>query len=308
MLLSIDDLQVSINKVPILHDVHLSLNEGDIYGLLGPNGAGKSTTINTALGLSKVDGGNINIFGIDVSRDGAVAAIRGDIGVLPEHGGFYDWMTAVDYLSFFASLYGRDMSREEINQRLHRVGLKQNAGQVISNFSQGMRQRLGLARALIPDPRLIILDEPTNGLDPRGRRDIHDTLSDLAGEGVGILLCTHLLDDVERLCSRIGIIVEGRTVAEGAIDDLLRNERHLNRFKLRLASPPPKPEPSGLIESLSIVAHDDEWWHVSLDAGTLPETLWRELFSRGWEITEIRREGGGIEDLYLSLTEAGEKS
>jgi len=303
MLLSIEALKVSINNTPVLHDVHMSLKEGEIHGFLGPNGAGKSTTINTVLGLLKSDSGHIEVFGNTAIGGAAGAKIREQIGVLPEQNGFYDWMEATDYLEFFARLYGRAISRQDIRLRLNRVGLEPKDGQTITMFSRGMKQRLGLARALIANPRLIILDEPTNGLDPRGRRDIHDILSSLAAEGAGILLCTHLLDDVERLCSSVGIIVEGRTVIEGPVADLLRDRGHQNRFKIRMAVPPSAEEQSKIADNVSVLGHDDDWWLLQFDAGTSSETVWRELFFRGWKITEIRQEGGGIEEMYLSLTD-----
>jgi ABC-2 type transport system ATP-binding protein len=155
--------------------------------------------------------------------------------VLTERNGFYDWITAEEYLGFFAELYGHRLATAELRDRLALVGLELRPGQRIGTFSRGMRQRSGLARALIADPALLILDEPTNGLDPRGRRDIHDVLIGLAGRGVGILLCTHLLDDVDLLRHRIGVIVEGRTVAEGTIAELVRTTGHSARFRVRLA-------------------------------------------------------------------------
>jgi len=303
MLISIESLKLSINQTPILHDVHLSLQEGQIHGFLGPNGAGKSTTINAILGLLKTDSGHIEVFGKKANTGVDDPKVRREIGVLPEQSGFYEWMTATDYLEFFSSMYGQSIGKKEISERLHRVGLDQKGETIIGTFSRGMKQRLGLARSLISNPRLIILDEPTNGLDPRGRRDIHDILLSLAADGAGILLCTHLLDDVERLCSSVGIIVDGRTVAEGAVNDLLRDSGNLNHFKLRMTSPPSAEDQSNMANNVSIVAHNGEWWHLNIDTGTSPETVWRELFFRGWEITEICREGGGIEDMYLTLTE-----
>ena len=299
MLMEIDKLRLSLGGVPILHDVHLALGEGEIYGLIGPNGAGKSTTIAAALGLLEPDAGLVRIFG----KDPHVAAheVYGHLGVLPEQNGFYDWMSAEEYLAFFAALHECRIGEKEMRGRLTAVGLEPRPRQAIGTYSRGMRQRLGLARALVADPKLLILDEPTNGLDPRGRREIHDILLGLAGRGVGILLCTHLLDDVARLCRRVGIIVDGRTVAEGAIADLVRNENRLVRFRLRLAGEPPAV--LGENEHVSVVAHEGEWWVVDLDPDVKPDAAWRELLFRGWPISEIRREGGGLEDLYLTLTE-----
>lgn len=299
MLIEIEGLRLSIGGVPILHDVRLALGEGEIYGLLGPNGAGKSTTIAAALGLIKPDGGRVRVFGKDPWT--ASPEIYGGIGVVPEQSGFYDWMTAEEYLAFFAQLHRRDDGPNKMRERIAAVGLEPRPAQAIGTYSRGMRQRLSLARALVAEPKLLVLDEPTNGLDPRGRRDIHDLLIGLAGRGVGILLCTHLLDDVDRLCRRVGIIAEGRTVAEGAIADLVRSERRLARFRLRLIG-----QPAALpdeIQHVSVVAHEGDWWIVDLDPEVTPDAAWRELLFRGWPIAEIRREGGGLDELYLALTE-----
>jgi ABC-2 type transport system ATP-binding protein len=154
---------------------------------------------------------------------------------------------------------------------------------------------------MIADPALLILDEPTTGLDPRGRREVHDILLDLSRRGVGILLCTHLLDDVERLCDRIGIIVQGRTVAEGSIEELVRNAGVAARFKLRLAGEPPTERLENL--PVAVVARDGDFWIVNLDSGVVPQQAWGELLRRGWPITEITCEGGGLEEVYFGLTE-----
>ncbi|MFZ5790149.1 MAG: ABC transporter ATP-binding protein [Pseudomonadota bacterium] len=300
MLVDIRKLEARIGDRPILRDVSLSLDRGEIYGLLGPNGAGKTTTIFAALGVLPRSGGFVRILGRDPAQDGE--AIRQDIGVLPDPNGFYDWMTAGAYLAFFAGLYGVRLELPEIRQRLDRVGLAPRRGQPIGTFSRGMRQRLGLARALLADPALLVLDEPTNGLDPRGRRDIHEVLLHLAREdGVGILLCTHLLDDVERLCSKVGFIVEGRTVMEGEIAGLLRTREHFERFRLRLSAPAPA-NPT-LPRLTRVVACEGQSVVIDVDPSIAPEEAWRELMFRGWPIVEIARAGGSIEDLYLDLTE-----
>lgn len=300
MLLDIRSLAISLGGAPVLRDVSLTVNEGEICGLLGPNGAGKSTTIAAALGLVRGTSGLVRVLGHDPMT--APRDVRALIGVLPERNGFYDWMTAPSYLRFFARLYGRAPGPAEIARRLDQVGLQAPPRQSIGAFSHGMRQRLGLARALIGNPVLLILDEPTNGLDPRGRRDIHDTLIDLSvNQGVGVLLCTHLLDDVDRLCKRVGIIVEGRTVAEGDIAELLRGGVQALRFRLRLSGEPPST--GGHVRGITKIGRQGGWWIVQIDPTISPDAAWRELMFTGWPITEIRRSGGGLEDLYLDLTE-----
>ncbi len=297
VLLDIAALSLAIDDVPILHDVRLHVAEGGIYGLVGPNGAGKSTTIAALLGLLPGAKGRMSVLGQD-PRTGA-HEVRRRMGVLPEQNGFYDWMTADAYLAFFGEIYGRRLTGSEIEARIEQVGLAPRAGQRIGTYSRGMRQRLGLARALIGDPELVVLDEPTNGLDPRGRREIHDILLELARRGVGVLLATHLLDDVERLCDQVGVLVGGRTVAEGRIAELIGAAGHAERFRLRLAGEPP----AGDVAHVHVVAREGEWSIVDVDPGVRPDAAWRELMLTGWPINEIRREGGGLESLYLALTE-----
>ncbi|WP_247882895.1 ABC transporter ATP-binding protein [Azospirillum sp. TSA2s] len=234
--LKIRDLAINIGDTPVLHAVSLSVRPGEVVGLLGPNGAGKTTTMAAALGLLPKRSGETRLFDQDPSIAGP--AIRRRVGILPDRHGFYDWMTALDYLTLFANLYGSPLTPQTATDLLDRVGLAPHRRQPIGAFSHGMRQRLGLARALVPIPKLLLLDERTNGLDPQGRRTIHDILVSLALQGVGILLCTHLLDDVERLCHRIALIVEGRTVAEGKIEELLHTHAFDRRFRLRLGMTP----------------------------------------------------------------------
>jgi len=300
MLIDMQHVQLSLNDAPVLRDVSLSLGEGEIYGLLGPNGAGKSTTIAVVLGLLSPDAGQVQVLGQDPLVQ--PVAVHRQVGVLPEQNGFYGWMTGSDYLAFFARLYGRPHDAEAMRALMAQVGLAPRDGQRIATYSRGMAQRLGLARALVPQPRLLILDEPTNGLDPRGRREIHDVLIELSTRhGVGILLCTHLLDDVDRLCQRIGIMVEGRSVVEGGLSELIRSGHSAARFRVRLREAPPADtrRPTGV----SFIRSEGEWWIADVDPSTQPEQAWRELLFLGWPIVEVVRAGGGLEDLYLSITE-----
>jgi ABC-2 type transport system ATP-binding protein len=303
MLIEIQGLKLDIGPHAVLQDVSLTLQKGQIYGLLGPNGAGKSTTISVVTGLRKPTGGTVRVLGLDPAADAIILHRR--IGVLAEQAGFYDWMSAGDYLRWVASLYQIKLDQAEIARLLGQVGLQGQNHASIATYSRGMRQRLGLARALVNKPELLILDEPTNGLDPRGRREIHDVLLDLsANHGVGILLCTHLLDDVDRLCTRVGIIAQGRTLLEGAIADLLYVQRTAVRYRLRVE--PAGAIPPSLPAEVSVLARLGDWWHVEIASSIEPFSAWRTLLDSGLRITEIEREGGGLEELYMSVTEAKE--
>lgn len=299
MLVNANHLKLTLNGQAILQDVSVHIERGEIYGLLGPNGAGKSTTIAVLLGLYEPDAGEVRLF--NAPHDDPLS-LRGRIGVMPERAGFYEWMSAHDYLAWYASFYGG--LQQPAADLLHLVGLGDSGGRPVGQFSRGMQQRLALARALVDGPELLILDEPTNGLDPRGRREIHDLLLRLAAErSVGILLCTHLLDDVERLCGRIGIIDGGRTRLESSLQELASARTGGRRFRLRLEKPPA--DPSSLPPGVTLTGESQDWWHclIAPDNTTPLPTLWEDLLvGHGWEIAEIHVEGGGLEALYLQMT------
>jgi ABC-2 type transport system ATP-binding protein len=299
MLVKLENLELSLGGTQILKDVRLHVDRGEIYGLIGPNGAGKSSTIFVILGLHVADSCTLELFGKSSNKPSP--GLRRRIGVMPEHAGFYGWMNAPDYLAWYAGLYGGP--RRPIPGLLEQVGLSDTGGRAIRQFSHGMRQRLGLARALVHNPELLILDEPTNGLDPRGRRMIHDLLLGLAEQqGVGILLCTHLLDDVDRLCSRIGIIDHGRTVLERPLAEMLGQQQLGRRFRIRIETLPE--DQRALPSGVSLVGREGSWCHFIVNAANrLPlAALWEDLMVHGWRFTEIHAEGGGLEELYLSLT------
>lgn len=291
-------LHLNLGDREVLRGVNLCLQPGVIYGLLGPNGAGKSTTLSVITGLRKAHSGSVRVLGMDPARDGR--SLRARIGVLPEQAGFYDWMSGRDYLDWSARLYGKRQGQAEALGLLRRVGLDTADPSGIGTYSRGMRQRLALARALINNPELLVLDEPTNGLDPRGRREIHDVLLGLSHkEGIGILLCTHLLDDVDRLCSSVGILAEGQTLLEGSIPDLLGRRRASLCYRILMA---PGPHTILLPPGINVVTRIEDWWHIELAADLMPAEAWLRLMEAGFRILEIHREGGGLEELYLAAT------
>jgi ABC-2 type transport system ATP-binding protein len=303
-MISIENLVLSINGQEILKGIDLHLQPGDIYGLLGPNGAGKSTTIFALLGLRVRGGGRVSVLGND-PKDHALE-IRRAVGVMPERAGFYDWMTAIAYLRWYANLYRQSPSDADLHELLEKVGFGAVDGHRIDSYSRGMKQRLAVARALAPRPRLLILDEPTNGLDPKGRREIHDLLLDfVADQSAGVLLCTHLLDDVDRLCNRIGIIDQGRTLLEGPLSELLVEQGAGRRYRLRLER---SPDTANLPAGLTLLAREGNWWHLQLQPGTpeAPSAFWGKLWQQGWHILEIRLEASGLEDLYLNTADQTE--
>ena len=299
-MINIENLRLTIEGKEILNDIDMHLRPGDIYGLLGPNGAGKSTTIFALLGLRARENGRISVLGEDPADD--AVAIRRSVGVMPEKAGFYEWMTATDSLRWYGRIYDCQPTDKDLGMMLEKVGLGAESHRFVGTYSRGMKQRLSVARALIPRPRLLILDEPTNGLDPKGRREIHDLLVEFAADGnTGVLLCTHLLDDVDRLCNRIGIIDKGRTRLEGSIADLLAEQGGGQRYRLRLET---EPDTTNLPDGVAITGCESGWWRVQVAAALSggPSTLWPELWQRGWKILEIRSETSSLEEFYMSHT------
>jgi ABC-2 type transport system ATP-binding protein len=205
-----------------LRDLNLQVEPGEVYGLLGPNGSGKSTTLKIILGLVSPTRGRTRIFG----RDSSEVATRESVGFLPESPYFYKFLTGVETLRFFGKLCG--LSGWELNDRVQElldlVGLTDARNQRLSTYSKGMLQRIGLAQALINEPKLLVLDEPTAGVDPSGSRDICNLIVDLKERGATVLLSSHLLGQVQEICDRVGILAKGALVREGPLQDLIAIE------------------------------------------------------------------------------------
>ena len=202
-----------------VRDLSLEVREGEVYGLLGPNGAGKSTTLKMLLGLVTPTSGTAEVFG----HDSRAFAARSDVGFLPENPYFYKFLTGAETLRFYGKLCG--LSGAKLNARVEEllalVGLADARNRRVGSYSKGMLQRIGLAQAIIQDPRLVVLDEPTAGVDPVGSRQIRDLILALKARGMTVLLTSHLLEQVQEVCDRVGIMARGRLVREGDLDQLV---------------------------------------------------------------------------------------
>ena len=209
-------------KVIAVRDLTLRIEPGEVYGLLGPNGSGKSTTLKIILGLVSPTRGRTEIFG----RDSRLVASREAVGFLPENPYFYKYLTGAETLRFFGRLCGMQGAtlKSRINELLDLVGLDNARDRRLGTYSKGMLQRIGLAQALIYDPRLVVLDEPTAGVDPAGSREIRDLIMDLKRRGITVLLSSHLLAQAQEICDRIGILADGVLVREGRLQDLIAIE------------------------------------------------------------------------------------
>jgi ABC-2 type transport system ATP-binding protein len=208
--------------VVAVNNLNLQIEPGEVYGLLGPNGSGKSTTLKIILGLVSATRGHTEIFG----RDSRLVESRQAVGFLPENPYFQKFLSGEETLRFFGSLCGLKggVLKDRVNELLDLVGLTKARNRRLGTYSKGMLQRIGLAQALVHDPRLVVLDEPTAGVDPAGSRDIRDLIFDLKKRGITVLLSSHLLAQAQEICDRVGILANGVLVREGHLEELIAIE------------------------------------------------------------------------------------
>ena len=209
---------MNFGKVQAVDDISLEIGRGQVVGLLGHNGAGKTTSIKMILGILRPTSGTVRVFGHDPANDVKMAALRKQMGYLPENLSFYPQLSGRETLRYFAQLKGAD--RQEQEQLLDELGLLHAADRRVKTYSKGMRQRLGLAQAMLNQPKLLILDEPTVGLDPVATRDLYDKIELLKQQGTTIILCSHVLSGVEQHLDRALILSAGKILAQGSIDEL----------------------------------------------------------------------------------------
>jgi ABC-2 type transport system ATP-binding protein len=286
-----------------LDGLDLTVPAGSIVGLLGPNGAGKTTTLRLITGLARPTAGAVEIDGRPLRPDDLAG--RRDIGVLDQAPRFYGWMRGRELVAFAARLAG--LSARDAQQRtetvLERVGLRDAGRRRISAYSGGMRQRLGIAAALVAGPRLLVLDEPVSSLDPEGRRDLLTLIAELRGSAT-VLFSTHVLDDVERICDRVGILAGGRLVEDAPLPDLLARFS-AGRFRME-PSPGQDAAVAALVTRLEAAA-----WCTSLarDGGTLvvgvaddaAGRLLPEVVAAGVSLERFERARPTLEDVFLDL-------
>lgn len=282
-----------------VNELSLAVQPGEIYGFLGRNGAGKSTTLRMILGLVWPTSGVIRVAGESV-RPGRRRR-SWPVGAIVESPVFYDYLPARTNLELLASLSG-GASPSRIDAVLDLVGLTARSQEPVGVYSHGMRQRLGLAQALLPDPRLVILDEPLDGLDPNGIRELRQVMLNIVREsGVTIMYSSHILSEVELTCDRVLVIHEGNRLYEGSTGDLIAGA---SRVRLRLRAG----DPTGVFErapGIEETEKDGGVWRLSMDHTRVPE-LNRALVEAGLDVLELTPERRSLEDVFLALTaEAG---
>lgn len=279
----------------------LSIAKGEIFGLLGPNGAGKTTTILMMLGLTEPTDGQAKICGHDPARE--ALQVKRKVGYLPDDVGFYEDRTALDNLVYTARLNGlpQSESTERAFSLLERTGLAASAGKKVGAFSRGMRQRLGLADVLIKNPEVIILDEPTLGIDPEGVRELLELISSLSrDEGLTVLLSSHHLHQVQQICDRVGLFVKGRLIAAGDIPSLSKalNEDGLIQIEVGTAHWTDQlVHRLSELEGVQTISRNNEILTVVCDRDLTPKIA-EIVIGEEAELTYLRRKEYGLDDIY----------
>ncbi|HUK85105.1 MAG TPA: ABC transporter ATP-binding protein [Candidatus Acidoferrum sp.] len=214
------DVTKRYNEIVAVNNLNLSISTGEIFGLLGPNGSGKSTTLKMLLGLVPADSGSINVLGLDVQKNSV--EVKQLVGYVPEAANIYEFLTGIEYLDFIADIYGVPTAekKQRINEYLKALQLEGREGDMINSYSDGMRKKISLISAFLHKPKLLLLDEPLNALDPRSARIVKDFLHTLKGQGVTTIMSTHVLEIAEAICDRIGIMYQGNILALGNMEEL----------------------------------------------------------------------------------------
>ncbi|WP_276352273.1 ABC transporter ATP-binding protein [Cohnella caldifontis] len=309
IVLSVQGLKKNIGGKPIIRGVSFDVRAGEIFGFLGPNGSGKTTTIRMLVDLIKPTGGRVLVCGEDVSRS-PEKALR-HVGCIVENPEMYGYLTGWENLEHFARMQ-KGITRERILEVAEIVGLDKRIHDKVKTYSLGMRQRLGIAQALLGSPKLLILDEPTNGLDPLGIKELRAFIRRLADEGMSLFISSHLLSEIQLMCDRVAIISHGEVIAVGKVEELIA---HADTYTLWLLDQPGKGR--GMLAADPNVRLVGEHEHriddavlagmkeaivTVMDEDRIPGMV-AELVRAGVEVRAVQRVTPSLEELFLSLTE-----
>jgi ABC-2 type transport system ATP-binding protein len=296
-ILQVENLVKSYGDVEAVRGVSFAVAEGEVFGLLGPNGAGKTSTIEVLEGLRVADGGRVSVCGLDPQKN--ARELKHEIGAALQSTSLPDKLRVTEALRLFGSFYKRGRKPEEL---LKRFGLEEKRSAFYSQLSGGQKQRLALAMALLNDPKVLFLDEPTAGLDPQVRREIYDIIEELKSEKKTIVLTTHYIEEAERLCDRVAIIDHGKVIAQGTPRELKQASANTTRVEVRLA----KPASNGTLKTLDGVvdAREVAGAYVLHCQRTAPAivALVKHLESEGNELVSLEIATPSLEDVFIELT------
>ncbi|WP_174760615.1 MULTISPECIES: ABC transporter ATP-binding protein [Aneurinibacillus] len=297
--LEIEQVEKEIRGKKIIKGISFSVREGEVFGFLGPNGSGKTTTIRMMVGLIRPTAGRIRICGFDIQKEYTKALAH--VGSIVENPELYSFLTGMENLEQFARMIP-GVTRGKIDEVVQRVDLSKRIHDRVKDYSLGMRQRLGIAQALLGDPKLLILDEPTNGLDPQGIKELRAFIRQLAGEGLSVFISSHLLSEIQLMCDRVAIINRGEIIRVGEVDELLTQD-----FRKMIWYAEPRSKAKSILAASPLVRLSEQ---ETLDGGIVTEIaaehvpeLAARLISGGIQVYEIEWKKPSLEDLFLDMTE-----
>lgn len=304
-IIEISNLTKKYEEKIVVDNLSLSIAEGEIFGFLGPNGAGKTTTIKMLMGLVQPTSGSGRVCGFDIVHQ--VLDVRRSCGVLPEPAGFYDNLTARRNLRFYASLYdikGKELE-EKVASTLELVGLSNAMDMKLGKYSKGMKQRFGLAQAIVHDPKVLIFDEPTAGIDPQGAMDYRKLVREMKNRGKTIMMTSHILPEVEAVCDRIGIIVGGNMKICGEVDELVEQYTRRQGYQLKLRvkelDEPHIRESLKPLNGISSIVKNDGFYLIS-SGMDVSEDVSRALCHAKGIVTELEVYRPSLNQIFLDIT------
>ena len=296
-IIAVENLQKSYGAVQAVRGVTFEVREGEVFGLLGPNGAGKTSTVEILEGLRTPDGGRVEVSGLDPQKSGD--RYKQEIGAVLQSTALPEKLRVIEALNLFSSFYSR---RRAAGDLLRRFGLAEKRTAFYQHLSGGQKQRLALALALVNDPKVLFLDEPTAGLDPQVRREMYDIIEELKSEKKTILLTTHYIEEAERLCDRVAIMDHGRLIAEGTPAELKKGSRGTTRIEFRLA----RPEPEVALRQLEAVTdcsvEEGSYLLHSKRATQTIVALVKYLEAQVNELVALEIRTPSLEDVFIELT------
>jgi len=299
-MIEVRDLVKSFGELNALGGVSFTVNEGEIFGLLGPNGAGKTTTISIMSGLLAPDSGTVRVAGMDIRKDGR--RVRGMLGVVPQEVALYEELTARENLGFWGGLYGlsgREL-RAESERVLELVGLSERAGDPVREYSGGMKRRLNLAVGLIHRPRVILLDEPTLGIDPQARLNILDIIRGGVSGGMTVIYTTHYLEEAEKLCDRIAILDKGKILAQGSLAELVKLVGEGNIVSIEGEFSKERMGP--LVAGGAVQYLEDNVLRMTVPGQADLSRILERIFSAGIRVEEVSIKEPSLEGVFIKLT------
>ena len=302
-MINIEGLNKRYGDFVAVNDVSFRAEAGEIFGLLGPNGAGKSTTIGCLSGLLEPSGGHVSVLNHDVVREGL--ASRRQLGLVPQELAIYEDLTAMENLNYWGAVYGlRSVAlRDRVWSVLERIGLQDRAKEPVKNFSGGMKRRLNFGCGIVHDPKVLLLDEPTVGVDPQSRKKLLDLIREQAGNGTCVLYTTHHMEEAEQLCKRLAVIDHGKIIAQGTVDELRRQMGERDVVRIQGEFDVKVVRDAFNRDGIEVLLLDEVQLHLAVsDAPQQLSGLFETLNQTGARVSETSLTRPNLESLFIKLT------